>query len=115
MELRKSCYLIEALYNFLSELFLEVCRLLGVKKVNTSDYHPQTDGLVERFNATLTDMIAKTTEKHGRDWDRHLLYLLYAYRTTVQSSTIESPFFCMDVIPDCCQMRHVVNLQPCTW
>ena len=56
MELRKSCYPIEAL------------RLLGVKKVNTSGYQPQTDGLVERFNATLTDMIAKTTEKHGRDW-----------------------------------------------
>ena len=79
--------------NFLSELFLEVCKLLEVKKVNTSGYHPQTDGLVECFNAILTDMIAKTTEKHGRDWDRHLPYLLYAYRTTVQSSTRESPFF----------------------
>ena len=79
--------------NFLSELFLEVCRLLEIKKVNTSGYHPQTDGLVEHFNATLTDMIAKTTEKHGCDWDCHLPYLLYAYRTTVQSSTGESPFF----------------------
>ena len=85
--------------NFLSELFLEVCKLLEVKKVNTSGYHPQTDGLVERFNATLTDMIAKTTEKHGRDWDRHLPYLLYAYRTTVQSSTKESPFFYTGVTP----------------
>ena len=62
--------------NFLSELFLEVCRLLGVKKVKMSGYHPQTDGLVELFNATLTDIIAKTTEKHGRDWDHHLPYLL---------------------------------------
>ena len=48
--------------NFLSELFLEVCKLLEVKEVNTSGYDPQTDGLVERFNATLTDMIAKTTD-----------------------------------------------------
>ena len=79
--------------NFLSELFLEVCKLLDVQKVNTSGYHPQCDGLVERFNATLTDMIAKTTQSHGRDWDRHLPYLLYAYRSTVQSSTRESPFF----------------------
>ena len=37
----------------------------------------------------LTDMIAKTTEKHGCDWP----YLLYAYRTTVQSSMRESQFF----------------------
>ena len=64
--------------SFLSEFFLEVCRLLEVKKVNTLEYHPQTDGLVERFNATLTDMIAKTTEKHGHDWDCHLPYFLYA-------------------------------------
>ena len=48
---------------------------------------------VEHFNATLTDMIAKTTEKHGHDWDCHLPYLLYAYRISVRSSTRESPFF----------------------
>ena len=79
--------------NFLSDLFLEVCKLLDVKKVNTSGYHPQCDCLVERFNGTLTDMIAKTTQTHGRDWDRHLPYLLYAYKSTMQSSTRESPFF----------------------
>ena len=42
---------------FLSKLVLEVCRLMGTKKVNTTAYHPQTDGLVERFNRTLTDML----------------------------------------------------------
>ena len=35
--------------NFLSDLMLEVCSLLGIKKLNTSSYHPQTDGLVEKF------------------------------------------------------------------
>ena len=45
--------------NFLSELILEICKLLGVKKLNTSGYHPQTDGLVEKFNSTLTNMIAR--------------------------------------------------------
>ena len=33
--------------NFLSTLMQEVCQLLQVKKLNTSGYHPQTDGLVE--------------------------------------------------------------------
>ena len=46
-----------------------------------------------RVNGILTDMIAKTTQTHGRDWDRHLPYLLYAYRSTMQTSTRESPFF----------------------
>ncbi len=39
--------------NFLSTLIQEICQLLGVKKINTSGYHPQTDGLVEKFNSTL--------------------------------------------------------------
>ena len=38
---------------FLSNLMQEVCEILGVKKNNTTAYHPQTDGLVERFNRTL--------------------------------------------------------------
>ena len=45
--------------NFLSTLVREVCKLLGVKKINTSGYHPQTDGLVEKFNSTLINMVAK--------------------------------------------------------
>ena len=71
----------------------EVYELLGIKKVNTTAYHPQTDGLVERFNRTLISMLAKTVQKQGRDWDEHLPYVLYAYRTSVQESTKESPFY----------------------
>ena len=54
----------------------EVELLLGFHKVNTTAYHPQTDGLVERFNRTLTAMLAKTAERGGRDWDHHLPYVL---------------------------------------
>ena len=79
--------------NFLSDLLHEVYVLLGIRKINTSAYHPQTDGLVERFNRTLTDMLAKTVDHCGRDWDRRIPYVLYAYRTCVQESTQESPFY----------------------
>jgi len=34
--------------NFLSTLVTEVCKLYSIKKVNTTAYHPQTDGLVEQ-------------------------------------------------------------------
>ena len=40
---------------FLSNLVQEVCAVMRMKKINTTAYHPQTDGLVERFNHTLTD------------------------------------------------------------
>ena len=78
--------------NFLSDLIKSVCDILGVKKINTSGYHPQTDGLVEKFNSTLTNMIAKCCDIQKRDWDEHLPYLLFAYRSMVQESTCESPF-----------------------
>ena len=48
---------------------------------------------MERFNRTLVAMLAKTVDKSGRDWDRHLPYILFAYRASQQQSTEESPFF----------------------
>ena len=78
---------------FLSKLMGEVCEVLGVRKVNTTSYHPQTDGLVERFNRTLTNMLSKRVDRDGTDWDLHLPYTLFAYRASIQESTLESPFF----------------------
>ena len=78
---------------FLSGLLKEVERVLGYKKVNTTAYHPQTDGLVERFNRTLISMLAKTVERDGKDWDQQLPFVLFAYRASQQQSTQESPFF----------------------
>ena len=79
--------------SFLSKLIAEICKVMGIKKVNTTAYHPQSDGLVERFNRTLLDMLSKTVKAGGKDWDVRLPYLLFAYRSTVQPSTGESPFF----------------------
>ena len=56
-------------------------------------YHPQIDGLVERFNQTLTDMLSKKVLWSGKDWDIQLSYVLFAYRACPQQSTGESPFF----------------------
>ena len=67
--------------------------LMGYHKVNTTAYHPQTDGLVERYNRTLTAMLAKTVGKDGPEWDERLPYVLFAYRASQQSSTQESPFY----------------------
>ena len=63
------------------------------KKLNTSGYHPQTDGLVEKFNCTLINMISKHTDAGTVEWDQQLQLLLFAYRMMVQESTRESPFF----------------------
>ena len=77
---------------FLSGLMKEVETLLGFHKVNMSAYHPQKDGLVERFNRTLTSMLAKTVQEDGCDWDTKLPYVLFAYRACCHESQ-ESPFY----------------------
>ena len=56
--------------NFMSQLLVELYLLLHVKPIRTSPYHPQTDGLVERFNQTLKSMLRKTTAIDGKDWDK---------------------------------------------
>lgn len=67
---------------------------LGVKKVNTSGYHPQSDGLVEKFNPTLINVIAKYCEKWNHDWDQHLSnLLLHTYCVSLAKSQTESPFY----------------------
>lgn len=48
--------------------------------MKTSPYHPQTDGLVERFNKTLKSMLRKFVTDTGSDWDQWLPFLLFAYR-----------------------------------
>lgn len=71
---------------------LDIYNLMGITKTNPTVYHPQTDGLVERFHRMLTDMLAKSVEKNSKDWDKHLPFVLFAYRSCIQQSTGESPF-----------------------
>ena len=78
--------------NVMSRLLAEVYRLLQIKPIRTSLYHPQTDGLVERFNQTLKSMLRKTAISEGKDWDKLLPYVLFAYREVPQASTGFSPF-----------------------
>lgn len=78
--------------NFTSQLLAELYRLLHVHPIRTSPYHPQTDGLVERFNQTLKSMLRKAASDEGKDWDKLVPYLLFAYREVPQASTGFSPF-----------------------
>ena len=86
--------------NFTSEMLKQLYQLLHVKAIRTSPYHPQTDGLVERFNSTLKGMLRKFVRERGKDWDKLLPYLLFAYREVPQASTGFSPFellYCREV------------------
>eukprot|EP00731_Ephydatia_muelleri_P016088 Em0009g512a len=102
--------------NLLSHLMLDVCRALGIQKLNTTAYHPQCDGMVERFNRTLKTALRKHAAKFGNQWDRYLSGVLWAYRNTPHDSTGEKPSYLLFGI-DCrapleSSLLPVENLTP---
>uniref|UniRef100_A0A8C2JCK1 Gypsy retrotransposon integrase-like protein 1 n=1 Tax=Cyprinus carpio TaxID=7962 RepID=A0A8C2JCK1_CYPCA len=78
--------------NFESSLFKELCRLLQINKSRTSPYHPQSDGLIERFNRTLLSMLSLFVDDNQMNWDRLLPYVMMAYRSSIQASTGFTPY-----------------------
>ncbi|UYV84725.1 K02A2.6-like [Cordylochernes scorpioides] len=77
--------------NFESRLFAQMCKLLGSHKTRTTPLHPQSDGMVERFNRTLASQLSLFVAQNQRDWDSQLPILLMAYRSSVHETTGYSP------------------------
>eukprot|EP00111_Clytia_hemisphaerica_P012397 TCONS_00036391-protein len=79
--------------NFLSKLLREVCRITNTQKINTSSYHPQTNGMCERLNGTLVKRLAIYCGDSQKDWDTYIPGVLLAIRTTASNATKKTPFF----------------------
>ena len=79
--------------NLMSHLMLDVCKKLGIHKLNTTAYHPECDGMVERFNRTLKTAIRKHAATYGSQWDRYLSGMLFAYRNIPHDSMGEKPSY----------------------
>ena len=77
---------------FENKIMQELCILCGSHKTRTSPYHPESDGLVERFNRTLLMMLAMFASKNREDWDDLLPAVMMAYRSSVHESTGFSPY-----------------------
>ena len=82
---------------FTGQVISELCDLLGVTKIRTSPYHPQTNGAVERVHQTLRRMIAKMDPDKRAQWPSHLGPILIAYNATRSLITGYSPYFLMFV------------------
>ena len=77
--------------NFESKLFKQMCDLLGIKKTRTTAFRPCSNGLVERFNRTLNEMLCTTAKENPLTWDKRVHLLTMAYRGTPHESTGFSP------------------------
>jgi len=77
---------------FLSAVMKEMCRLLSLKQLVTTPYHTICNGLIEKFNDTLKNMLRHMCAEKRKDWDRYIGPLLFAYREVKQDSLGYSHF-----------------------
>nr|XP_061820192.1 uncharacterized protein LOC133608728 [Nerophis lumbriciformis] len=78
--------------NFESNLIAEMLKVAGVEKSHTTPYHPMGNGVVERFNRTLRNMIRALPPKAKQRWPQLLKSLIFSYNATVHETTGFAPF-----------------------
>jgi transposase InsO family protein len=80
---------------FLSELFASVCKLLQIRKIQTTAFHPESNGSLERGHRVLVEYLRHYIAEDQRDWDEWVAYATYAtyvYNITTHRETAYSPF-----------------------
>ena len=77
---------------FRADLLDYLCEKMKINHKYTTPYYPQCNGLNERFNGELVQILSKVTEHHGKNWDLEIPSALWAYRTSVKTSTGFTPF-----------------------
>ncbi|CAF3834118.1 unnamed protein product [Rotaria sordida] len=69
-----------------------MAKLIGYNHISSSLYHPQSTGMIERFNAVFVPQIAKLQDRENNNWGEFLLLVVFAYNTGIHATTNYSPF-----------------------
>lgn len=77
---------------FLSRVFTETCKLIGIKHSTTSPYHPQANGALERSHRTLGEYLRHYVDVNQQNWDSYVPYAMFVYNSSVHSSTGKQPY-----------------------
>jgi len=101
---------------FMSGFFKETCKILGIRKVHTSSFHPQSNGLTERFHRSLHDGLSHYVNASNTNWDVQVPFFLMAYRATPNTVTGYSPFYLLHgremLLPNSSDLRPKVTRLP---
>lgn len=68
----------------------QMTKLLNITQVFTSVCLPMSNGICEKFNRYLKQILGKVTAHHPSSWNKYLLAILFAYREVSQESTMFS-------------------------
>ena len=77
---------------FVGDLTKELMKRSHIAQAHSTTYHPQTNGLVERHNRTLVNMLRVYCSGYMTDWDKYLPPIMGAYNSTQHSTTGINPF-----------------------
>ena len=86
-----------------------LCALLGCTETRTAPYHPESDGMIERFNRTCLMMLSMFVNDRQDNWYELLPFVMHAYRTSIHESTGYSPFRLM--MGEECSLFHRMYLR----
>ena len=78
---------------FKNSLMDQVIQQLGIDRIFSAPYHPQSNGKLEVFHKYLEPMLKKLCEKDPTNWDKYLNQVLASYKITLNLATAETPFF----------------------
>ena len=79
--------------HFLNEVITELTDQYLIKHRKTTPYNPKANGLTERANGIIGNILNKVVAAHKTDWDQKLISAVHAYNTTTKTTTGKSPFF----------------------
>jgi hypothetical protein len=77
--------------NFMSEVFTNICKLLKIKKIKCTPYHPQTNGTMERTQRVLVEYLRCFISEDQSNWDKWLQYAPFVFNTTPHTATGYTP------------------------
>ena len=78
---------------FKNSLMDQVLQQLGIDRIFSAPYHPQSNGNLEVFHKYLKPTLKKLCKKDPANWDEYLNQVLASYRITPNLATAELPFF----------------------
>ena len=79
--------------DFKNNLMDQVLKQLGIDRIFSAPYHPQSNGKLEVFHKYLKPTLKKVCEKNPSNWDKYINQVLASYRVTSNLATAETPFF----------------------
>jgi len=87
-----TCILTDNGTHFTAQVMNNLFQKIGVTHLYSTVYHPQTNGQIERFNATMDGKIAALSNERRTNWDEMLQFVTFNYNTSIHATTKQTPF-----------------------